>query len=122
MDTVSGSITPGAWEQNHTPALERGLELVNGGELHKLVPAVRQTVSLTEPLDPQPAVATAPPSAGRQLPFPAAKRRSRQFLRGLARSDCLSLRNGQLRCDALAGTAGQNDQADLVARARQGPT
>ena len=54
MDTVSGSITPGAWEQNYTPALERGLELVNSGELHKLVLAVRQTVSLTEPLDPQP--------------------------------------------------------------------
>ena len=110
MDTVSGSITPGAWEQNYTPALERGLELVNSGELHKLVLAVRQTVSLTEPLDPQPLLQRLRHQQAGSCRFLWQKDAQDSFF-GASPERLLSLRNGQLRCDALAGTAGQNDQA-----------
>lgn len=113
MDTVSGSITPGAWEQNYTPALERGLELVNSGELHKLVLAVRQTVSLKEPLDPQPLLQRLRLQQAGSCRFLWQKDAHDSFF-GASPERLLSLRNGQLRCDALAGTAGRNDQADAL--------
>ena len=103
---------PGAWEQNYTPALERGLELVNSGELHKLVLAVRQTVSLTE-LSIRNRCCNGSVTSRRQLPLPVAKDAHDSFF-GASPERLLSLRNGQLRCDALAGTAGRNDQADAL--------
>ena len=40
------------WQQCYAPALEQGIELVNRGELHKLVLAVRQSIALREPSIP----------------------------------------------------------------------
>ena len=39
------------WQDCYRSALDRGLELVNNNELHKLVLAVRQSIDLDQPLD-----------------------------------------------------------------------
>ena len=43
---------PDSWQERYRSTLERGLDLVDGGELHKLVLAVRQTMDLDAPFDP----------------------------------------------------------------------
>ena len=50
LDTRDSS----SWQQRYASALERGLELVNGGELHKLVLAVRQSIDVGTSFDPLP--------------------------------------------------------------------
>jgi len=108
--TVSGRITPGDWEQRYTKALQRGLELVNGGELHKLVLAVRQSISLTSPLDPLLLLKRLRHQQAGSCRFLWQRNQQDSFF-GASPERLLSLRNGQLRCDALAGTAGRNDHA-----------
>ena len=107
---LSGRITPGDWERRYTLALQRGLELVNGGELHKLVLAVRHSVSLTSPLDPLLLLKRLRHQQAGSCRFLWQRNRQDSFF-GASPERLLSLRNGQLRCDALAGTAGRNDHA-----------
>ena len=107
---LSGRITPGDWERRYTSALQRGLELVNGGELHKLVLAVRHSVSLTSPLDPLLLLKRLRHQQAGSCRFLWQRNRQDSFF-GASPERLLSLRNGQLRCDALAGTAGRNDNA-----------
>ena len=107
---LSGRITPGDWERRYTSALQRGLELVNGGELHKLVLAVRHSVSLTSPLDPLLLLKRLRHQQAGSCRFLWQRNRQDSFF-GASPERLLSLRNGQLRCDALAGTAGRNDHA-----------
>ena len=45
---------PDLWKQRYSRAVERGIELVNGGELHKLVLAVRHTIDLDDRFNPLP--------------------------------------------------------------------
>ena len=108
--TVTGRITAGDWEQRYTCALERGLELVNGGELHKLVLAVRQSVSLTSPLQPLLLLQRLRYQQAGSCRFLWQRNRQDSFF-GASPERLLSLRNGQLRSDALAGTAGRHDHA-----------
>ena len=107
---LSGRITPGDWERRYTTALQRGLELVNGGELHKLVLAVRHSVSLTSPLDPLLLLKRLRYQQAGSCRFLWQRNQQDSFF-GASPERLLSLRNGQLRCDALAGTAGRNDHA-----------
>jgi menaquinone-specific isochorismate synthase len=110
IGTVSGRITAGDWEKRYTSALERGLELVNGGELHKLVLAVRQSVSLTSPLEPLLLLQRLRYQQAGSCRFLWQRNRQDSFF-GASPERLLSLRNGQLRSDALAGTAGRHDHA-----------
>ncbi|HJO77736.1 MAG TPA: chorismate-binding protein, partial [Prochlorococcaceae cyanobacterium Fu_MAG_134] len=52
---ITTTIQP--WQECYRPALKRGLDLVNSGELNKLVLAVRQSIQLQTPLDPLPVLA-----------------------------------------------------------------
>ena len=97
---VNGS----AWQEGYRSVVERGLELVEAGELRKLVLAVRQQLQLAQPLDPLLLLAQLrqrQPGSCRflwqQADGPA--------LLGASPERLLTVRQGQLRSDALAGTA-----------------
>jgi menaquinone-specific isochorismate synthase len=93
-----------AWQEGYRSVVERGLELVEAGELRKLVLAVRQQLELAQPLDPLHLLAQLrqrQPGSCRflwqQADAPA--------LLGASPERLLTVRQGQLRSDALAGTA-----------------
>ncbi|MEB3165794.1 MAG: isochorismate synthase [Cyanobacteriota bacterium] len=93
-----------AWQAGYRSVVERGLELVESGSLRKLVLAVRQQVLLDRPLDPVGLLAQLrqrQPGSCRflwqQADGPA--------LLGASPERLLTVRQGQLRSDALAGTA-----------------
>jgi menaquinone-specific isochorismate synthase len=115
ISTVSGTTIPGAWEQRYAPTLRRGIELVNDGELHKLVLAVRQSIQLEAPLDPLPLLDRLRQQQAGSCRFLWQRHRDDSFF-GASPERLLSLRNGQLRSDALAGTAGRNEQAISLLR------
>jgi len=101
------------WQDAYRGALDRALELVEQGDLSKLVLAVRQRLQLEAPLDPR-------------LLLEGLRRGqagSCRFLWGLADGGdligasperLLAVRQGQLRCDALAGTASPGEPAEAL--------
>ena len=101
------------WQQCYAPALEQGIALVNGGELHKLVLAVRQSIALQDPLDPLPLLDRLRQQQAGSCRF-LWQRTSNDAFFGASPERLLSLRGGQLRSDALAGTAGQGDCGDAL--------
>ncbi len=102
------------WHDGYRSALEQALALVEGGELRKLVLAVRQRLDLDAPLDPLQLLAhlrQAQPGSCRFL----WQRDQDDALLGASPERLLSLRQGQLRSDALAGTAPLGERAgDLL--------
>ncbi len=102
-----------SWEGAYRDALDRALALVEQGDLSKLVLAVRQRLQLEAPLDP-----------GLLLEgLRRGQAGSCRFLWGLADGAdligasperLLAVRQGQLRCDALAGTASPGEPADAL--------
>ena len=103
------------WQQMYAPALEQAIALVNRGDLHKLVLAVRQSISLHAPLDPLPLLARLRQQQAGSCRF-LWQRHSADAFFGASPERLLSLRGGQLRSDALAGTAGQGDNGDDLLR------
>ena len=117
---ADGGNTPGpaivsssAWQAGYRSVVERGLELVEAGELRKLVLAVRQQLVLAEPLDPLLLLAQLrqrQPGSCRflwqQADGPA--------LLGASPERLLTVRQGQLRSEALAGTAPVGPGADQL--------
>ena len=102
-----------AWQQGYRSVVERGLELVEGGELRKLVLAVRQQLHLAQPLDPLQLLAQLrqrQPGSCRFLWQQA----SGAALVGASPERLLTVRQGQLRSDALAGTAPVSTDAELL--------
>ena len=107
-----------AWQQGYRSVVERGLELVEANRLRKLVLAVRQELLLDRPLEPQHLL--------RQL-------RERQpgscrflwqqgdgpALLGASPERLLTVRQGQLRSDALAGTAPIGAAAEQLTRSEK---
>ncbi|MEY4297603.1 MAG: hypothetical protein RLZZ423_782 [Cyanobacteriota bacterium] len=107
-----------AWQQGYRSVVERGLELVEANRLRKLVLAVRQELLLDRPLQPQQLL--------RQL-------RQRQpgscrflwqqgdgpALLGASPERLLTVRQGQLRSDALAGTAPIGEAAEQLTRSEK---
>ena len=103
------------WHGAYRRAIDQALELVGQNQLRKLVLAVRQQLQLSAPLDPQ-------------LLLSGLRRQqagSCRFLWGLADGGdlvgasperLLAVRQGQLRCDALAGTASQQEPAEALMR------
>ena len=93
-----------AWQQGYRSVVERGLELVESGALRKLVLAVRQELQLDRPLDPLRLLAQLrqrQPGSCRFL----WQQGDGPALLGASPERLLTVRQGQLRSDALAGTA-----------------
>ncbi|NQV11504.1 MAG: isochorismate synthase [Cyanobacteria bacterium] len=104
-----------SWETGYRLAVQRALALVESGELRKLVVAVRQQLQLDRQLDPlvllQQLRRHQPGSCRflwQQGPGDA--------LIGASPERLLAVRRGQLRSDALAGTAPWGPLADQLSR------
>ena len=104
-DAPGPAILEGSsWQQGYRSVVERGLELVEAGDLRKLVLAVRQQLLLAHPLDPLQLLAQLrqrQPGSCRFL----WQRAEGPALLGASPERLLTVRQGQLRSDALAGTA-----------------
>jgi menaquinone-specific isochorismate synthase len=106
-------INGSAWQEGYRSVVERGLELVEAGELRKLVLAVRQQLQLAQPLDPLRLLAQLrerQPGSCRFL----WQRADGPALLGASPERLLTVRQGQLRSDALAGTAPVGPNADQL--------
>jgi menaquinone-specific isochorismate synthase len=110
-----------SWQRGYRRAVARALELVEAGELRKLVLAVRQELRLPQRLDPLTLLAQlrrSQPGSCRFLWQPAAA----EALLGASPERLLTVRQGRLRCDALAGTAALGAEgvaaADLLSSAK----
>ncbi len=106
------------WQQDYSAAVERGLELVESGTLRKLVLAVRQDLHCTHPLDP---LNLLPPLRRQQTGSCRLlwQRGLGSALVGASPERLLTVRQGQVRSDALAGTTAANaDAADLLNSAK----
>ena len=113
-----GSPDPDSWQERYRSTLERGLDLVDGGELHKLVLAVRQTMDLDAPFDPLPLLQRLRRQQADSCRFLWQRCTGDAFF-GASPERLLSLRGGWLRSDALAGTAGQGDDGQLLLRSEK---
>lgn len=110
--TVLGTPV-GCWKESYQPALEQGLKLVNDGALHKLVLAVRQSIELTTPLSPLRLLRRLRHQQTGSCRF-LWQRGSKDAFFGASPERLLNLRNGRLRSDALAGTAGRGEGGDTL--------
>ena len=117
-ETAHARVRPGDWESRYASALERGLELVNGGELHKLVLAVQQSIQLSAPLNPLPLLDRLRHQQAGSCRF-LWQRDAQDSFFGASPERLLSLRNGQLRSDALAGTAGRHDSGESLLKSEK---
>jgi menaquinone-specific isochorismate synthase len=93
-----------AWEPGYRAVVDRGLELVNGGLLRKLVLAVRQQLLLDRPLSPLQLLIRLRRHQSGSCRFLWQVGQGPALL-GASPERLLTVRQGQLRSDALAGTA-----------------
>ena len=98
------------WQSLYRAAAERGLELVNTGELSKLVLAVRQELLLAHEANPLALLAPLRRHQRGSCRF-LWQREHQAALLGASPERLLTVRSGQLRSDALAGTAPCQAQA-----------
>jgi menaquinone-specific isochorismate synthase len=106
-------VSSSPWQEGYRSVVERGLELVEAGDLRKLVLAVRQQLQLAQPLDPLLLLAQLrqrQPGSCRFLWQQA----NGPALLGASPERLLTVRQGQLRSDALAGTAPVGPNADQL--------
>ena len=99
------------WEPGYRQAVQRALELIEGGSLRKLVLAVRQQLQLDRALDPLDLLGhlrVHQPGSCRFL----WQQRAGEALIGASPERLLAVRQGQLRSDALAGTAPLGEPAE----------
>ncbi|WP_371734120.1 isochorismate synthase MenF [Synechococcus sp. CCY 9618] len=100
-----------SWHAGYRSALDRALELVERGDLQKLVLAVRQQLLLDGPLDPLTLLSHLRHSQPGSCRFLWQQSQGEALL-GASPERLLTLRQGQLRSDALAGTASLGAPAD----------
>ena len=100
-----------SWQDCYRPALNRGIELVNSGNVDKLVLAVQQSIALSSDFSPLPLLARLRRQQSGSCRFLWQRNRSDAFF-GASPERLLSLRGGHLRSDALAGTTvrGKHEQ------------
>ncbi len=102
------------WGDAYRAALHQGLELVERGDLHKLVLAARQRLELRGPLDPRQLLTHLRRSQPGSCRFLWQTTREETLL-GASPERLFSLRQGVLRADALAGTCpGGGDAGALL--------
>ncbi len=102
---VSVGIRHGSsWHGGYRAAVARAIDLVESGELTKLVLAVRQRLDLDGPLDPLALLANLRSSQPGSCRF-LWQQQPGEALLGASPERLLTLRQGLLRSDALAGTA-----------------
>lgn len=95
------------WERPFRAGVSRALELIDNGELRKLVLAARQELLLARPLEPVQllrALRRQQPGSCRFLWQTGSSHGEPAFV-GASPERLLELRAGRLRCDSLAGTA-----------------
>ena len=91
------------WEQGYRSAVEQAMDLVNQGDLQKLVLAVRQELSLDRTIDPLELLAPLRRHQSGSCRF-LWQRAAGSALIGASPERLLTVRQNQLRSDALAGT------------------
>jgi len=101
------------WHSGYRRAVEQGLALVESGTLRKLVLAVRQQLLLDAPLDPLTLLAQLRQSQSGSCRF-LWQQGDGSALLGASPERLLTVRQGQLRSDALAGTAPIGPGADQL--------
>ncbi len=113
-DTAVGISERSLWHGGYRAALEQALALVEDDRLQKLVLAVRQTLLLDAPLDPLLLLGHLRRSQPGSCRF-LWQQSGRESLLGASPERLLTVRQGRLRSDALAGTAPlQGPNADLL--------
>ncbi len=106
------------WEEYYKPALEKGLELINNGQLHKLVLAVRQSIKLQETLDPLNLLYRLRTYQQGTCRFLWQPKQGEAFF-GASPERLLSVNNELLQCDALAGTASKSDDGERLMQSKK---
>ncbi len=107
ISTFTKSLEPQHWQECYKPALNKGLELVNSGELSKLVLAVRQTIHLSEHLNPLTVLSRLRNVQKGSCRFLWQDSPGEIFF-GASPETLLKIHQNKLRSDALAGTANCN--------------
>ncbi len=103
------------WKDCYRSALIRGIDLVNEGVLQKLVLAVRHSIVLRSTIEPLAILLRLRQQQQGSCRFLWQRNKDESFF-GASPERLLSLRKDQLICDALAGTASQNDSSELLLR------
>ena len=106
------------WKSQYRDALAKGIELINAGDLDKLVLATRQHLSLRKPLDPLHLLARLRVQQTNSCRFLWQKNHDESFF-GASPERLISLNQNQLLIDALAGTAKKGDDGkELLASSK----
>ena len=106
------------WQSGYRNAVERALTLVEQGELRKLVLAVRQELQLSASLDPLTLLTQLRRSQPGSCRF-LWQHSPGEALLGASPERLLTVRQGRLRSDALAGTAPRGEQAAALLRSQK---
>ncbi len=106
------------WQNSYMPALSKGIELVENGQLNKLVLAVRQSIQLKESLDPLQLLSRLRKQQNGSCRFLWQRKFGEAFF-GASPEKLLSLKKGHFYCDALAGTASRNDNGSLLLKSNK---
>lgn len=114
----NGVVECSLWQHSYREALHRGLALVEGGELRKLVLATRQRVELAQPLDARMLLAHLRRSQRGSCRFLWQSTADGALL-GASPERLLTVRQGLLRSDALAGTRPSGAEASDLLRSEK---
>ncbi len=106
------------WKSQYRDALAKGIELINTGDLDKLVLATRQHLFLQKPLDPLKLLARLRVQQTKSCRFLWQKNNQESFF-GASPERLISLNQNNLLIDALAGTAKKDDDGkELLASSK----
>ena len=106
------------WESQYRDSLAKGIELINTGDLDKLVLATRQLLFLRKPLDPLQLLSRLRGQKTNSCRFLWQKNNDESFF-GASPERLISLNQNHLLIDALAGTAKKNDDGkELLASSK----
>lgn len=106
------------WQDCYRSVLSRGIELIDNCELDKLVLAVRQSIVLKDPLDPLLMLSRLRHQQSSSCRFLWKTSKSESFF-GASPERLLSLNSGQIRIDALAGTANKKEDGEFLLRSEK---
>ena len=108
-------ITSQSWQDCYRSALSRGIELVESGEIDKLVLAVRQSISLQNPLNPLLMLSRLRHQQESSCRFLWETSKNESFF-GASPERLLTFNQGHIRSDALAGTASKDEDGEVLLR------